>query len=51
MDIVLGNYKGLKANILSFPEQYLQMTGTTLASLKDEIKPDFLRLNEAQPVS
>ena len=98
MDIVLGNYKGLKANIpyiayteedvnsqiatllsgnpvteqktdplamgdtavidyegfkdgdikLSFPEQYLQMTGKTMDSLKDELKPDLLRMKASQ---
>ena len=48
MDIVLENYKGLKANILSFPEQYLQMTGKTMDSLKDELKPDFLRMKASQ---
>ena len=48
MDIVLGNYKGLKANILSFPEQYIQMTGKTMDSLKDELKPDLLRMKASQ---
>ena len=48
MDIVLENYKGLKANILSFPEQYLQMTGKTIDSLKDELKPDLLRMKASQ---
>lgn len=48
MDIVLENYKGLKANILSFPEQYLQMTGKTMDSLKDELKPDLLRMKASQ---
>lgn len=48
MDIVLGNYKGLKANILSFPEQYLHMTGKTMDSLKDELKPDLLRMKASQ---
>lgn len=48
MDIVLENYKGLKANILSFPEQHLQMTGKTMDSLKDELKPDLLRMKASQ---
>lgn len=48
MDIVLENYKGLKSNILSFPEQYLQMTGKTMDSLKDELKPDLLRMKASQ---
>lgn len=48
MDIVLENYKGLKANILSFPEQYIQMTGKTMDSLKDELKPDLLRMKASQ---
>ena len=48
MDIVLENYKGLKANILSFTEQYLQMTGKTMDSLKDELKPDLLRMKASQ---
>ena len=48
MDIVLANYKALKANILSFPEQYLQMTGKTMDSLKDELKPDLLRMKASQ---
>ena len=48
MDIVLENYKGLKANILSFPEQYLQMTGKTMDSLKDELKPDLIRMKASQ---
>ena len=48
MDIVLENYKGLKANILSFPEQYLQMTGKNMDSLKDELKPDLLRMKASQ---
>lgn len=48
MDIVLENYKGLKANILSFHEQYLQMTGKTMDSLKDELKPDLLRMKASQ---
>ena len=48
MDIVLENYKGLKANILSFPEQYLQMTDKTMDSLKDELKPDLLRMKASQ---